>query len=206
MIKYLVYNIETTEIVGGATCASQELYDASTKDPNCGYLMIDSFPLPYVGNYYLNNGELVKFTEQELTWKKNPPQGFIFKMPERCLVDSRSLQEAKDQKWKEIKQIRSQKENATFIFDNKEFQADKTHITGAVQLAIMAKTAGQNFTIDWTLFNNEVISLNADQMIAIGMALGTYISNLYDQARQLRILIENCSTVQEVDSVTWPSV
>lgn len=154
-------------------------------------------------HYYLD-GVFCQYTPEEINQRARVPAGFVWKMPERTIVDCRSLQQAKDQKWKQIKNIRTQKENSTFSYNGNEFHADKEHIPGAVQLAMMAKSAGQPFSINWTLDNNSVISLNADQMIEVGVALGTFINNLYDIARQLREEIESCSTVQDVDAIVWP--
>lgn len=70
--------------------------------------------------------------------------------------------------------------------------ASKIDVAGAVLMAVLAKGAGKPFSIDWTMADNTVQQLDADGMIALGVAVcehrqvcqyaGTEIRSVIDQA------------------------
>ena len=49
-------------------------------------------------------------------------------------------------------------------------------IAGAALAALIAKGAGQAFSVDWTMTDNSVVTHNADAMIAMGITVTTYIA------------------------------
>ena len=51
--------------------------------------------------------------------------------------------------------------------------------------------------------NNGTRSLSADDMIAVGMALGAHINEQHVRARQLREQIEAATTPEQVQAVRW---
>jgi len=51
--------------------------------------------------------------------------------------------------------------------------------------------------------NNGTRSLSADDMIAVGMALGAHINEQHVRARQLREQIEAATTPEQVDAILW---
>lgn len=155
-------------------------------------------------SHYVLDGNILEYTAAEYHVKNNLPRGFIWQMPERIAVDIRLLAEAKAYKWTALKAARTVAEAASFTCDGSVYQADKERISGAVQLALLAQLAGQPFSIDWTLSDNSVRTLDAAQMIAVGVALGTVVSSIFDTARQLRIQLDAANTVEEVDAIGWP--
>jgi hypothetical protein len=170
-------------------------------------LLMSEFVLPLESNgnkNYVLNDAICEYTESELNSKNNLPKGFIWKMPERIAVDMRLLNEAKEQKWATLKDARTAAESAPFICDGSVYQADKERISGAVQLALLAQLAGQPFTIDWTLSDNTVRTLDAAQMIAVGVAMGTSVSAIFGTARSLREQLDAATTIVEVDAIGWP--
>lgn len=121
-------------------------------------------------------------------------------------VDPRTLQDFKDAKWAEIKQHREAAENGGFTWDGSPFDStpiSQSRIQGAAQLATLAKINNQPFSIEWTLMNNGTRSLSADDMIAVGMALGAHINEQHVRARQLREQIEAATTPEQVQAVRW---
>jgi hypothetical protein len=155
--------------------------------------------------HYISNGEICAYTESELLAKNNLPQGWAWQMPERIAVDLRALDDAKVQAWQRIKKARLAAEAANFACDGALYQPDKERIGGAVQMALMAQLAGQPFSIDWTLADNSVKTLDAAGMIAVGTALGMKVSAAFDTARALRDQIANAATIAEVDAIGWPA-
>lgn len=88
-------------------------------------------------------------------------------------------------------------------------ELSRSNIAGATLAAIIAKQASQAFSIEWTLADNSVVSLDADQMIALGVAAMSHVSLAHDRARDLRSEIEATSDL--VDLLTldietgWPA-
>lgn len=160
-------------------------------------------------SHYVNSENvIVAYTEQELITKANIPSRFhTWDMETFTWVDTSLLSTKKLNKWEEIKAIRSSLEFSSFTWDTSEFDADsesQRRIQGAAQLAMIAVSANQSFEIDWTLANNSVRTLSGEEMISVGLALGTHVNTIYATARILRENIENCTTKEEVDAIIWP--
>lgn len=139
--------------------------------------------------------------EQSLIANSNCPfyQGSI-------VADSTgSLQSAKDRQWVIIKQARAIAEAQPFLYAGDLYDANKEQISGSVVMAMLAKQASQPFSINWTLKDNTVKTLNADQMIGLGIALGQFITAIYDKARNYRQQINVATTVANVQNVVWVS-
>lgn len=115
------------------------------------------------------------------------------------------LPNARTQAWSRIKQLRTEAELSSFTCDGSVYDSNKEQIMGAVQLAILAQMTSQPFSISWTLKDNTSKTLNAAQMIAVGLALGQKISAIYDTGRLLRIQIDAATTNTELDAIVWLS-
>lgn len=85
----------------------------------------------------------------------------------------------------------------------------RTNITGATLGALIAQVNSQPFTMDWTLRDNSVVTLNAAQMLAMGMAVLSYVGTAHGRARALRTEIEGVAdvpTLLQIDyTAGWPS-
>ena len=117
-------------------------------------------------------------------------------------VDPRPLHELQAEKWAEIKRNRDTAEFGGFTWDDSQFDSDaisQSRIQGAIQLSAMVP----GFTIDWTLANNTVRTMNAADLANVAAALGMHVAAQHDKARTLRSQIEAATTVAEVDAVTW---
>lgn len=91
------------------------------------------------------------------------------------------------------------------------FDADaesRANITGAVTMALIAQGAGQPFSINWKLANNAIATLNAAQMIAVGVAVGQHVAATHANAQSLGIAIDAAATHQDLDAIDvaagWP--
>lgn len=114
-----------------------------------------------------------------------------------------SLESIKEYTWKRIKTARTLAEQAPFECNGYLYDANKAQISGAVQMALLAQLAGQPFSIDWTLKNNTTKSHDASEMLALGIALGKHVSNIFDKGRRLREQIDTATTVAELDAINW---
>lgn len=84
----------------------------------------------------------------------------------------------------------------------------RSNITGASIGAMLAQSSGAPFSVEWTLKNNSVVTLDAAQMIALGLAVLAHVNACHDHARALREQIEAAADVTallQIDvSAGWP--
>ena len=59
-------------------------------------------------------------------------------------------------------------------------------IVGAATAALIARTVGQPFTVNWTMQDNSVVPHDADQMIAMGMAVVAFLGACQDAGTAVR--------------------
>lgn len=124
----------------------------------------------------------------------------------QLVVDaSGSLEVAKARAWTAIKAKRAVVEEGSFTYAGGSYQADKVRINGAVQLAVLAKTSGSAYSETWTLTDNTTRQLDADQVIALGVALGQFVSGVYATGRALRERINQAATIEAVSVLGWPA-
>lgn len=117
-------------------------------------------------------------------------------------VDLRTLDQLKTAKLEEIRAARDAAEYGGFVWDGSAFDSDtasQQRIIGASQLA----TLTPGFSIDWTLSDNAVRTLNAQEMNQVGMALGQHVNNQHVKGRDLRQQVEAAQTKAEVDAIVW---
>lgn len=113
-----------------------------------------------------------------------------------------ALSDAKADRWATIKAARAAAEFGGFSWGGSAFDSDalsQSRVMGAVQLAQL----DPGFTIAWTLADNSVRILNAQDMVAVGVALGQHVAVQHEKARALRAQIEAAQTAAEVAAVTW---
>lgn len=113
---------------------------------------------------------------------------------------------SKELKWAQIKQARAKEEYAGFTWNSTIFDSDvisQNRITGAVMLAQMAIAGGQPYSIEWTLKDNTVRTLTAQDMLAVGTALGAHVQTQFSKGQALRAQIEAATTQAEVEAISW---
>lgn len=84
----------------------------------------------------------------------------------------------------------------------------KQNVNGLVTMALIAQGAGAPFSSDFTLADNTVVTLNATQMIGMGIAIGQYVDAVYAHARTLRSAIVDAQDHDDLDAIDvaagWP--
>lgn len=191
MIKwYTIYNPNTGEIVGVFND------DGKTVELNtpAGMQVVE-------GKYddkdgYIENNQFVEKPVQ-------PDPNYVFDWITKTWIDPRTLADLKATKWIEIKAIRDLKEFGGFVFNGLEFDSDATsqqRIMGAVQLAQL----DPNYTVTWTLKDNTTTNLTNQNILDLGTALGNYVTQLHTTSQNLRTLIEQATTKDQLDSIVWP--
>lgn len=189
---YTVYDPQTGRIVAAFTA---DAVSAEANTPEGMARLAGRFDFR---DGYIDSGAFVTFPAQ-------PSPQHVFDWATRQWVDPRSLADLKAEKWAVIKAARDAAEFGGFTWDGSTFDSDlisQSRIQGATQLAGLAP---MTFSLDWTLADNSVRTLNALQMIAVGEALGGHVATQHAIGRGLRAAIEAATTPAEVDAVAWPA-
>lgn len=123
-----------------------------------------------------------------------------------------TLADLKAAKWATVKARRDQAEYGDFAWDGSTFNADvesRNRIMGAVQLAALAASAGQPYSVVWTLADNSTRTLDAADMIAVGSTLGARVGAAHANAASLRSAINAAADEAALDAIDvstgWPT-
>ncbi|MFW1869232.1 DUF4376 domain-containing protein [Acinetobacter sp. ULE_I064] len=128
---------------------------------------------------------------------KQPSTHHIFDYNLKQWIDPRSLDEAKDQKWSEIKIQRETAEYGGFSFLNFTFESD---VTSQARI-IVASDLG--VSVDWTLKDNSIVSLDAEQLRGLRIALAQHVSNCHSRSRIARQLIYDSESIEQIESIQF---
>lgn len=190
-MNYCVYNLQTGEIeklISGPAAMLELQYDNATH----GLLAGDYTPF----EYYVKNGVAIRRPT-------SPSNVHIFDVVTEQWIDPRSLDERKADKWGEIKAAREHAEYGGFIYNDMLFDSDSVSqlkIQGAVLKALLASN---DFSIDWTLADNSVVTLSKVEFIDVGLALEAHVQICHAKARMLRQMINTAETAEELEAITW---
>ena len=117
-----------------------------------------------------------------------------------------AVEAAKQDKRAELNNMRDQKIAAGFLFMEKRFDSDAQSvqkINGAATMALIAKTENQPFSMNWTTKDNSEVSLNADQMIGLGVHCAAYIDRLHHQCVTIKEELMALSSLKEIAELVW---
>lgn len=82
-------------------------------------------------------------------------------------------------------------------------------INGAVTMALIALQSNQPFDLDWRLADDSVVSLDAMEMIGVGVAVGQHVSACQANKNALDAAIALATTVEELQAIDtdagWPA-
>ena len=188
IIKVVQYIRATGEIImSGTTCSTEGM-----ENDDVGIITDVSAD---IHNQYVFDGEIVDKPPQ-------PSAIHYFDYSSKSWVDPRSLEEIKTAQWALIKAARSEAEFGGFTWDGSMFDSDQVS-QARIQGAVLLATSNPDFVVDWTLADNTVRSLTADDLIAISQALGEHISLQHTRARNARALLDQATTFSEVQAVSF---
>lgn len=103
--------------------------------------------------------------------------------------------------WQQAKRLRDAKIDAGAVTPSGTVDCDaesRLNISGATTGAIASVIAEQPFSIVWTLQDNSVVTLNAQQMMLMGLAVLSHINAAHNQARLHRAAIEGAATLTDL--------
>ena len=142
-------------------------------------------------------------------WKVKPAQPdkyHVFDYTTKQWIDPRSLQDFKDAQWEQVKLQRNNIEFSVFKFQGVYYDCDRvsqSRIQGAVQLASIALANNQTVVQEWTTADNSVVSLNATDLLNLGLQLGLFVNKVHDYGRVLRARIDAADSSLDVQEVLW---
>lgn len=159
------------------------------------------------GVYKTPNGTRITLAEMGVTWlsESRIAELGLVEVDEDYVTPS-SLDELKTKKWIEIKAARDAEEQAGFVFKDKILDSDEKsslRITAAVTAAQAAVYSGIQFSLDWTCKDNTVLSLTAQEVCEMGLALAQHSNDVHEKARVLRDKIESATITEEIVAVVW---
>lgn len=190
---YTTYNITTGEILSvfsddGSTVEANTPADAGVLE----------------GRFDEVDGYIDVEAKQFVPRLPKPYQHYKFDWTTKQWIDPRTLDEIKQEKWNELKALRTEKEVGGFSWNNYAFDSDlasQQKIIGATQLAQL----DGNYVVDWTLKDNSIITLTASQVLLVGKALGAHLTQLHILSQQLRQQIDDATTKEQVELIQWPT-
>ena len=118
-----------------------------------------------------------------------------------------TFEELKEAKRKAINAERDLRETQGFSYNGALYDCDQRsvdRIFGASLAAIHAKEVGSLFFIDWTTADNQVVTLNATQVMELANSLALHAGQLHETARELKALVGAATTKEQLDGIVWP--
>lgn len=124
-----------------------------------------------------------------------------------------SLDDAKTKACNQVNLNRDELESSGFmylgyVFDSNAISVQR--ISNKALSALTAKMTNTPFSVDWTVKDNSIITLDADQMIACQEALTQRATKLHQHATSLKTMINAAISIDEVNSVDivndWPAL
>lgn len=172
-----------------------------------GFLRVEADEGATVQSHYFDGVAVVAYTPDQLQRKsERPNHTATWDDSTMEWVDTRTLQDLKDAKWGQIKAAREAAIDAPLSTPFGDFDSDERaqkSITDAVLMLQSLESLGTPGTIDFTLFDNSVVTLDTAQMVQVGLLLGQKVQAAYTLARALRLQIDAATTPAEVAAVVW---
>lgn len=117
-----------------------------------------------------------------------------------------SLDELKTEKREEINAARNAAEQGGFEYMGKIFDSDPIsciRISAAAQAMEVATMAEEVPSITWTCQDNTTVDLDPVQLMGLVVALAEWSNTCHQKATQIKELLEECQTPEEVEKISW---
>lgn len=202
-MKYVVYSEQSGEIIGAFDCPA----DSAALQLRPGDSLLEGEAV--WGQQYVLNGALADYTPSQAAAKAaRPSYPSVWSNTTFSWEDLRSLAQQRLDHWERIKSSRNTAITAPLTTLYGVFDADvysQKNITDAIAMLQALSAAGYSQTVEYTLYDNTVAILNTAQMVEVGLALGQRTQAAYATARSLRAAIEAATSINEIESITWPA-
>lgn len=122
------------------------------------------------------------------------------------------IDDARSRLWAEAKRRRDAViEGGCLVSGVGRFDTDlvsRTNIAGAVTGAMLAQAAGETFVIDWKLADNSIVTLDGGQIMAVGMAVLSFVGQAHSRAQQIGTAVDGAADMSALDAIDisagWP--
>lgn len=108
--------------------------------------------------------------------------------------------------WTRIKAARDAAIASGVTYNGNVYDSNATsqlRLMGAAQMAQIAISSGTAYSVNWTLQNNSLVTLTAQEVIALAMAVGQNYQTLFNKGQSLRSQIMAATTQSQLDAVVW---
>ena len=183
-------------------------------------IIIPGMPLPPINNWeigtFIYSGPVNagtqyhdRLTNSPVSMGERPSMIHVFDFVNKEWIDPRNVSQLAAAKWEEIKVARQAAIDAPLItpfgvFDANTAKGDQLNITNAVLLANNLTAMGFPVEIEFTLYDNTVLILDAPMAIQVGLLLGAQIKAARNRATALRDLIFSDNiTPADLAAITW---
>lgn len=113
------------------------------------------------------------------------------------------LEYAQNKKWEEIKALRDSKETAGCPFKDRVIDSDERSVTKINTAVQAAQIYGEDFSIDWTMQDNSVMTLNYTEMLSVPLALAEWSNYLHQKARKIKEQIYAENDIAAIMAIGW---
>lgn len=192
-MKYILYFKEHTGEVWQQVVTAEPVREEYLQAGDAVLVLPEPVELPG----YVSNG--VYFT-----LPTTPSPHHCFNYTTKQWEDPRTLSDFKFIKETEIKRIRDAQEFAPFTYNGMTFDGDadaQRRLSGVVSAAKSAIAAGQTFTKEFTLADNSVVQLTAEDFTGIEMAKIWQVDVAFQEYRLKRAAIEAATTLEELEAI-----
>jgi len=151
------------------------------------------------GNYEVWEEKPIGYFTSEEWDELHPPE--LAEAPEQA-----SLEEVKLAKRQEINAERDRLEQGGFSFKGNVFDSDQvsyTRLLGASQTAQTSVASGLPYGVEWTLQDNTICEMSAQDMIDIIPAFAVYSNTLHEKANLLKNQVADAISIEEVEIIFW---
>ena len=114
-----------------------------------------------------------------------------------------TLEEAKTAKIEYLKSTRNTKELEPILYKGVLFDADKDSLD-RLNYAIITLTATHTESIEWTTAENTDVPMTVNDLNLVIASVGNRSNQLHIIYRDLKEQVNACTTVEEVEAITWP--
>lgn len=111
----------------------------------------------------------------------------------RCVPRPKTLDELRMEVWDRVKAQREAAIDAGAPTPHGAVDSDtdgRSNVAGAALSANIALSSGQPYSITWTMLDNSTKTLNAVEMIEVGLAVLAHVDACHNKARAFRTEIE----------------
>ena len=200
---FTFYKLDDGEIVGDAICDPETL-PYNTPD-GCSALLGTYSNL----NGWIHDGNFVAYPEDARQRKiARPLYALHWSNSALAWIDPRTLADHQAAAWQRIKQRRDAEEFAPFTYGGYTWDGDavaQRRLSPIISISKSAIAAGQPFSYPWKTENNLMVTLTAQDFVAMELAKVQQFGAAFIKAVGLyaQIYADTTTTPEQLDAIQW---